>query len=167
LAARWRAPDCSPASTEHERSPPFARPDLCPHPVSATQRIVKVPAVPLLALTRFHACLQFSPANCSWFFCRLSSMSRAAYSPIPLLRFRHRLGLRPLPTTTPAAGLRGHMPAHPAPYASDPVPSGCEGDFHPRVVEHARHTRMTRRPGGPRYMVRTTRKRALPAIIRS
>jgi hypothetical protein len=67
-------------------------------------------------------------------------------------------------------GLRGHWPARPAPYASDPVlvhrlvrllrasfrprlattplrfaitspPSGCEGDLHPRVIEHARHTK--------------------------
>src|SRR3974390_2565448 len=66
-------------------------------------------------------------------------------------------------------GLCGHLPARPAPYASDPVlvhrlarllhasfrpsvagaplrfamtspPSGCQGDFHPRAVEHARHT---------------------------
>src|ERR1019366_9243484 len=66
-------------------------------------------------------------------------------------------------------GLRCHWPARPAPYASDPVlvhrlvrllhasfrprltttplrsattspPSGCRGDFHPRAVEHARHT---------------------------
>ena len=83
------------------------------------------PGLPLLALTRFSACLQFSrsqtssindsvmaglsvphfaaddsvpagmifgasplssspQANSSWFFCRLSSMSRAAYSPLPL-----------------------------------------------------------------------------------
>ena len=69
-------------------------------------------------------------------------------------------------------GLRGHLPARPTPYASDPVlvhrlvrllhasfrpsvagtplrfamtspPSGCQGDFHPRAVEHARHTRKT------------------------
>src|SRR5207249_3526260 len=66
-------------------------------------------------------------------------------------------------------GLRGHWPTRPAPYASDPVlvhrlvrllhasfrpsvagaplrfamtspPSGCQGDFHPRAIEHARHT---------------------------
>src|SRR5438105_3487799 len=66
-------------------------------------------------------------------------------------------------------GLRDHLPARPAAYASDPVlvhrlvrllhasfrprlattplrfamtspPSGCQGDFHPRAVEHARHT---------------------------
>ena len=66
-------------------------------------------------------------------------------------------------------GLRCHWPARPTPYASDPVlvhrlagllhtsfrphlavtplrfavtssPSGCKGDFHPRAVEHARHT---------------------------
>ena len=71
-------------------------------------------------------------------------------------------------------GLRGHLPARPAPYASDPVlvhrlvrllhasfrprlattplrfaitspPSGCEGDFHPQAVEHARHTKKRRR----------------------
>ena len=67
-------------------------------------------------------------------------------------------------------GLRDHSPARPAPYASDPVlvhrltpllhasfrprlattplrfamtspPSGCQGDSHPRAVEHARHTK--------------------------
>src|SRR5205085_8968562 len=72
-------------------------------------------------------------------------------------------------------GLHGHSPARPAPYASDPVlvhrlvrllhasfrppvagtplrfamtspPSGCQGDFHPRAVEHARHTK-EKRPG--------------------
>ena len=66
-------------------------------------------------------------------------------------------------------GLRGQWPARPTPYASDPVlvhrlvrllhasfrprlattplrfamtspPSGCQRDFHPRAVEHARHT---------------------------
>src|SRR5262252_2576273 len=67
-------------------------------------------------------------------------------------------------------GLRCHLPTRPTPYALDPVlvhrlapllhasfrpsvtgtplrfaitspPSGCEGDFHPRAVEHARHTK--------------------------
>ena len=71
-------------------------------------------------------------------------------------------------------GLRCQLPARPAPYASNPVlvhrlvrlfrasfrpsvagtplrfamtspPSGCQGDFHPRAVEHARHT--TKRAG--------------------
>src|SRR5438132_12740819 len=66
-------------------------------------------------------------------------------------------------------GLCSHLPARPAPYASNPVlvhrlvrllhasfrprltatplrfaitspPSGCEGDFHPHAVEPARHT---------------------------
>src|SRR5207244_6547045 len=70
-------------------------------------------------------------------------------------------------------GLHGHLPARPAPYASDPVfvhrlarllhasfrpsvagtplrfaitspPSGCEKDFHLRAVEHARHTKKGR-----------------------
>jgi hypothetical protein len=70
-------------------------------------------------------------------------------------------------------GFRSPLPARPAPYASDPVlihllarvlhasfrpsvagtpwsfamtspPSGCQGDFHPRAAEHARHT--TKRP---------------------
>jgi len=70
-------------------------------------------------------------------------------------------------------GLRCQLPARPAPYASNPVlvhrlvrllhasfrpsvagtplrfamtspPSGCQGDFHPRAVEHARHT--TKKP---------------------
>ena len=36
-------------------------------------------------------------ANSSWFFCRLSPMSRAAYSPLPLPCFsQDRSGLRPL-----------------------------------------------------------------------
>src|ERR1041384_8438558 len=72
-------------------------------------------------------------------------------------------------------GLRGHLPARPTPLASDPVlvhrlvrllhasfrpsvagtplrfamtspPSGCQGDFHPRAVEHARHTKKRRHP---------------------
>src|ERR1039457_2590378 len=221
------------------------------------------PGLPLLALTRFSACWQFSrpqtssincsamaglsvprfpaddsvpsgrpfgasplsssmKANTSWFFCRLSPMSRAAYSPLPLPSLRRTVwAFIRCRTTTPAAdfcrpvrtdrsilspvfrtksgipdqrqisrgklsnlphataefttgafdgyGLRGHLPARPTPYASDPVlvhrlarllhasfrrslavtplrfaitspPSGCEGDFHPRVVEHARHT---------------------------
>ena len=67
-------------------------------------------------------------------------------------------------------GLRDHLPARPAPYASYPVlvhrlasllhaafrprlattpwrfaitspPSGCEGDLHPKAVKHARHTK--------------------------
>src|SRR5277367_4746897 len=67
-------------------------------------------------------------------------------------------------------GLRGPLPARPAPYASYPVlvhrlasllhaafrprlatmslrfaitspPSGCEGDLHPKAVKHARHTK--------------------------
>jgi len=69
-------------------------------------------------------------------------------------------------------GLRGPLPARPAPYASYPVlvhrlasllhasfrprlaatplrfaitspPSGCEGDLHPKAVKHARHTTKT------------------------
>jgi len=72
-------------------------------------------------------------------------------------------------------GLRGHVPARPAPYASDPVlvhrlvrllhasfrprlattplrfaftspASGCEKDFHLRAVEHARHTHQSKDP---------------------
>jgi hypothetical protein len=42
-AARRQAPDCSPASTGRERSPPFARRDLCPLPVSAVPRTEPVP----------------------------------------------------------------------------------------------------------------------------
>src|SRR5205085_2032151 len=74
-------------------------------------------------------------------------------------------------------GLRDHLPARPAPYASDPVfvhrlvrllhasfrprlaatplrfamtspPSGCQGDFHPPAVEHARHTTRSPLPHG-------------------
>src|SRR5438477_4664174 len=215
------------------------------------------PGLPLLALTRFNACLQFSrsqtssincsvmaglsiprfpaddsvpsgrhlgasplsssrKANTSWFFCRLSSMSRAAYSPLPLPSLRRTVwAFVRCRTTTPAAdvcrpvrmdrstlspdsrtngrspevsstafrtqppefttsaldgyGLRCQLPASPTPYASNPVlvhrlvrllyasfrrrlattplgfamtspPSGCQVDFHPRAVEHARHT---------------------------
>ena len=103
------------------------------------------PGLPLLALTRFHARLQFSPAqtsslndsamagfsvprfaaddsvpagtafavsplssspqaNTSWFFCRLSSPSRAPYSPLPLPSLRRTVWAfgRCLPTL-PAA----------------------------------------------------------------
>src|SRR4051794_39722 len=103
------------------------------------------PGLPLLALTRFNACLQFSrpqtssincsamaglsvprfpsddsvpsleavgaslllssiKANTSWFFCRLSSMSRAAYSPLPLPSLRRTVwAFIRRRTTTPAA----------------------------------------------------------------
>src|SRR5689334_626192 len=73
-------------------------------------------------------------------------------------------------------GLRGHLPARPTPYASDPVlvhrlvrllhasfrprlattplrfamtspPSGCQRDFHPQAVEHDRHTGKRPRAG--------------------
>src|ERR1019366_695865 len=160
-------------------------------------------------------------ANSSWFFCRLSSMSRAVYSPLPLPSLRRTVwAFIRCRTSTPAAdfcrpvrmdrstlgpdsgtngrspevsstafrtqppnlqpvplmgyGLRDHLPARPAPYASDPVlvhrlvrllrasfrprlattplrfpstspPSGCRGDFHPRAVEHSRHPKD--RPG--------------------
>jgi hypothetical protein len=227
--------------------------------------IPSTPALPLLALTRFNACLQFSrsqtssincsvmaglsvprfpandsvpsgryfgasppsssrKANTSWFFCRLSPMSRAAYSPLPLPSLRRTVwAFVRCRTITPAAdfcrpvrldrstlspdsrtngrspevsstafrtqppefttsaldgyGLRCQLPARPALYASNPVlvhrlvrllhasfrprlattplrfamtspPSGCQGDFHPRAVEHARHT--TKKPGVPR-----------------
>src|ERR1700683_738853 len=95
--------------------------------------IPSTPGLPLLALTRANACLQFSrsqtsPINCSiaklsvphfaasdsvpspatlgaslllssvkanssWFFCRLSLMSCAAYLPFPLTPSGDRLGL--------------------------------------------------------------------------
>src|SRR5207302_7241051 len=103
------------------------------------------PGLPLLALTRFNACLQFSrpqtssincsamaglsvprfpsddsvpsleavgaslllssrKANTTWFFCRLSSMSRAAYSPLPLPSLRRTVwAFVRCRTTTPAA----------------------------------------------------------------
>ncbi len=103
------------------------------------------PALPLLALTRLNACLQFSRSqassiNCSvmarlsvprfptddsvpstealgaslppssikastsWFFCRLSPMSRAAYSPLPLPSLRRTVwAFIRCRTTTPAA----------------------------------------------------------------
>src|SRR5580658_3403522 len=107
--------------------------------------IPSTPALPLLALTRFNACLQFSrpqtssincsamaglsvprfpvddsvpsgksfgasplsssrKANTSWFFCHLSSMSRAAYSPLPLPSLRRTVwAFIRYRTTTPAA----------------------------------------------------------------
>src|ERR1041385_5126589 len=107
--------------------------------------IPSTPALPLLALTRANACLQFSrpqtssincsvmaglsvprfppddsvpstedfgaslplssmKANTSWFFCRLSSMSRAAYSPLPLPSLRRTVwAFARCRTTTPAA----------------------------------------------------------------
>lgn len=174
-------------------------------------------SVPSLEALGASLLLSSKKANTSWFFCRLSSMSRAAYSPLPLPSLRRTVwAFIRCRTTTPAAdfcrpvrmdhstlspdsetngrssrgkldrlpyatagsttsaldgyGLRGHLPARPAPYASYPVlvhrlvrllhasfrprlataplrfamtspPSGCQGDFHPRVVEHARHTK--------------------------
>src|ERR1035441_826324 len=107
--------------------------------------IPSTPALPLFALTRFNACLQFSrpqtssincsaiaglsiprcpaddsvpsgrpfgasplsssmKANSSWFFCRLSPMSRAAYSPLPLPSLRRTVwAFIRCRTTTPAA----------------------------------------------------------------
>src|SRR3974377_520688 len=100
------------------------------YPGSWCTVIPSTPGLPLLALTRRNACLQFSrsqtssinpsvtiaglsvvrfavddsvpspaafgaslllsagKANSSWFFCRLSLMSRAAYSPLPLPSLR-------------------------------------------------------------------------------
>src|SRR5581483_6241172 len=186
-------------------------------------------------------------ANTSWFFCRLSSMSRAAYSPLPIPSLRRTVwAFIRCRTTTPAAdfcrpvrmnrstlspdsrtndrspevsstafrtqppefttsaldgyGLRCQLPARPAPYASDPVlvhrlvrllhasfrpsvtgtplrfaitspPSGCEGDFHPRAVEHARHTKKSpkhlRAPGlnlQPGLRFTAAASRYLPAL---
>src|SRR5690349_11839617 len=107
--------------------------------------IPSTPALPLLALTRFNACLQFSrpqtssincsamarlsfprfpaddsvpserhfgasplsssrKANSSWLFCRLSSISRAAYSPLPLPSLRRTVwAFIRCRITTPAA----------------------------------------------------------------
>src|SRR6516225_249529 len=107
--------------------------------------IPSTPALPLLALTRFNARLQFSrsqtssincsvmaglsiprfpaddsvpsgrhfgasplsssrKANSSWFFCRLSPMSRAVYSPLPLPSLRRTVwAFIRCRTTTPAA----------------------------------------------------------------
>src|SRR5713226_1215988 len=103
------------------------------------------PGLPLLALTRFHACLQFSrpqtssincsamarlsvprfppddsvpswrpfgasplsssiKASTSWFFCRLSPISCAAYPPLPLPSLRRTVwAFIRCRTTTPAA----------------------------------------------------------------
>jgi hypothetical protein len=114
--------------------------------------IPSIPALPLFALTRANACLQFSrsqtssingspmaglsvprsaasdstpsadtlgaslrlssvKANTSWFFCRLSLMSRAAYLPLPSTPFGDRSGLphlrallRPLLTSAARSG---------------------------------------------------------------
>src|SRR5271167_3738530 len=207
--------------------------------------IPSIPALPLLALTRANACLQFSrsqtpsihcspmaglsvprfpasdsvppsrpfgasplysasKANTSWFFCRLSLMSRAAYSPLPSTPCGGPFGLHRLRTmpsddfcrrsesiTRPSVpdkrqisrgkfdrfpratagfttgsidgyGFCNHLLARPTPYASDPAlvhwlsdpshddalalrddftPSGCQREFHPRAVEHARYTK--------------------------
>src|SRR5215472_1298121 len=107
--------------------------------------IPSTPALPLLALTRFNACLQFSrpqtssincsvmaglsiprfpaddsvpsteavgasllpssiKASSSWFFCCLSPMSCAAYSPLPLPSLRRTVwAFVRCRTTTPAA----------------------------------------------------------------
>src|ERR1019366_1861482 len=117
----------------------------CRNPGSARTVMPSTPGLPLLALTRFHARLQFSrsqtssindsvmagfsvprfaaddsvpvgmifgasplpsspQANSSWFFCRLSSMSRAAYSPLPLPSLRRTVWVFVRRrTTTPAA----------------------------------------------------------------
>ena len=174
-------------------------------------------------------------ANTSWFFCRLSSMSRAAYSPLPLPSLRRTVwAFIRCRTTTPAAdfcrpvridrstlspdsGTNGRSPEvsstafrtqppdlQPVPLMdmgfavicplarhrmpqirflyigsyvcstllSDPPsrgtplrfamtspPSGCEGDFHPRAVEHARHTKKSRRG-----RIRRREKRILSCI---
>src|SRR5208282_2396037 len=107
----------------------MAGPCCCRNPGSSWTVMPSTPGLPLLALTRFNACLQFSrsqtssinssimaglsvphfaaddsvpagmsfgaspftsspQANTSWFFCRWSSMSRAAYSPLPLPSLR-------------------------------------------------------------------------------
>jgi hypothetical protein len=185
--------------------------------------IPSTPALPLLALTRANACLQFSrpqtssincsaiaglsvprfpaddsvpsleaigasllpssmKANCSWFFCRLSSMSRAAYSPLPLPSLRRTVwAFIRCRITTPAAdfcrpvrmnrstlspasrtndrspevsfdrlphataefttsafdgyGLRDHVLARPAPYASHPVFCSSARAFAPRFFQ--------------------------------
>ena len=159
------------------------------------------PGLPLLALTRFNACLQFSRSQTSSINCSamagLSVPRFPADDSVPSWRpfggqgrsldpqsgfpnkrkiSRGKLDCLPHATaefTTSALdgyGLRGHSPARPALHASDPVlvhrlvrllhasfrpsvtgtplrfattspPSGCRGDFHPRAVEHARHTK--------------------------
>ena len=112
-------------------------------------------------------------------FCRTVRVDRSTLSPDsgtcsrpPEIRF-DRLQRATAEFTTSALdgyGLRGHLPARPAPYASYPVlvhrlasllhasfrprlattplrfaitspPSGCEGDLHPQAVNHARHTK--------------------------
>src|SRR2546425_927362 len=88
------------------------------------------------------------------------------------------------------------MPARPAPYASNPVlvhrlvrllhasfrpfvtkvplrfaitspPSGCEGDFHPQAVEHARHTELRRCSSGsaPRTSYWTVKVMVLLLVV--
>src|SRR5260370_2353832 len=52
------------------------------------------------------------------------------------------------------ASFRRSLAVTPLRFAITSLPSGCEGDLHPRVVEHARHTKKSRRrstgPPGPR-----------------
>ena len=48
-------------------------------------------------------------------------------------------------------------------FASTSPPSGCAGDFHPQVVEPARHTKKTGRPRAPRGSTEETN--GLPVII--
>src|SRR5208282_701478 len=108
----------------------------CRNPGSSWTVMPSTPGLPLLALTRFNARLQFScsqtpsingspraelsvlhfaasdsvpppdtlgaslllssaKASTSWFFCRLSLMSCAAYSPLPLTPCGDRSGLHP------------------------------------------------------------------------
>src|SRR5690242_16617476 len=43
------------------------------------------------------------------------------------------------------ASFRPSVVGTPLRFATTSPPSGCRGDFHPRAVEHARHTRTRRR----------------------
>src|SRR5437773_779111 len=46
------------------------------------------------------------------------------------------------------ASFRPRLTATPSRFAITSPPSGCEGDFHPQAVEHARHTEITPRCRG-------------------
>ena len=98
-------------------------------------------------------------------------------------------------STLDGYGLRDHLPARPAPYASYPVlvhrlasllhaafrprlatmpwrfaiaspPSGCEGDLHPKAVKHARHTKNGPRSNGGQIALVLSCSRAFLAAIR-
>jgi hypothetical protein len=66
---------------------------------------------------------------------------------IRFLSIRPRLSL--------PASFRPRLAATPLRFARTSPPSGCAGDFHPQVVEHARHTLLTTAPSGAKNPVAT------------